>query len=178
MGQDMSKRVLFFLLFLPLPSMVQSAVFKCVENNKTVYAQMPCSKDARLLETDSLITTTQGAFSVAYSSGSGGYIVPAAINGVSVHGLLDTGATNTTISGAVAHRLGIETCEATGFAATAAGKVAVCRLTNIRLSFGGFVFAPISVLVIPAMPQDMLIGQDLLSRVQVTQKNGVMTLSR
>jgi aspartyl protease family protein len=109
---------------------------------------------------------------------TGRFSLPGSINGRNTTFLVDTGANKTVISGDFANKLGIHTCVQNGVSKTAGGTVPTCGLTVSSLSFGGFNFSNVSVILSPSMQGDVLLGQDLLFGFKVEQHNGVMVLSK
>jgi predicted aspartyl protease len=61
---------------------------------------------------------------------------------------------------------------------TAGGTVPTCSLMVSSLSFGGFIFSNVQVILSPSMQGDVLLGQDLLFGFKIEQHNGVMVLSK
>jgi len=100
------------------------------------------------------------------------------VNNLPAEFLVDSGATNTTVSGDLAYRLGIPTCQTVNQISTANGMTGVCRLTVSSLSFAGLNYSNITVDISPNMKGASLIGNDLTSKLKITQNNGVMTISR
>lgn len=115
---------------------------------------------------------------VSVSTGRGGlYWLPGEINGKPFNFCLDTGATHLSIPGKVAASLGMTVCEPAEQVDTANGKSSSCFVTLESVSIAGFEFTNVLAVIIPR-GGDILVGNSLLKKFTVTQKNGVMTLSR
>lgn len=170
-------KILLFLLIAPVPAF--AGVYKCVNDGKVVYSESPCVSGAVAYDAERVSVADGSARTATATRGADGtFSLMGAVNGQPVEFMLDTGASFTTISGALAYRLGVRSCVPAGVFKTGNGNSAYCRITLSRLSVAGFNFANVSVAVSPAMSTDALFGNDLLSHFLVIQKNGVMTLSR
>ncbi len=97
--------------------------------------------------------------------------------GVPVVYLLDTGATNTTVSSRVAFAAGYRDCQKSGYTHTANGLVADCAV-NADIELDGYVVKNHRVHIAPSMDADMLLGMDILQNMKMEQSDGVMVLSR
>lgn len=172
------KAVVLVLWFLS--GIAQAEVFKCkTEAGHVSYSEKPCGAEALAYDSKRISVNDGAAGSVTLlRDKSGRFSVPGYINGQSTIFLIDTGANVTTIFADVGHRLGIRSCVPDGVSQTAGGAVPVCHVRLTSLSFGGFKFSDVSVVLSPMARGDALLGQDLLSGFKVNQENGVMTLSR
>ncbi len=168
------------LLLLCLPIVAHAEVFKCKTDSGIVYSEKPCVAAALPYKAGRVSISEGDAASMLTvpRDATGRFSVQGEIDGYSTRFLIDTGANVTTIFGNVAHQLGIKSCVPVGVSHTAGGDVAACRIKVSRLSFGGFKFTNVFVVLNPVAQGDVLIGQDLLASVKVHQENGVMTLSR
>jgi aspartyl protease family protein len=106
------------------------------------------------------------------------YPVQGSVNGLTANFIVDTGATNTTLSAELASRLGIHSCVANSVVSTANGIANHCRVIVSSLIFAGFNFRDILVSVSPIMQGPSLIGNDILSIFKIEQEQGLMVLSR
>ena len=64
-----------------------------------------------------------------------------------------------------------------GYAATANGVVARCTATVSEITFGDFRVRNLVVAVMPNMPQDALLGMDVLGRLKIQQADRVLSIS-
>ncbi len=167
-------------LLLCLPMFAHAEVFKCKTDSGIVYSEKPCIAAALPYNAGRVSITEEDSSSTVtvLRDKTGRFSVPGEIDGHSTRFLIDTGANVTTIFGDVAHQLGIKSCMPVGVSHTAGGDIAACRVKVSRLSFAGFRFTNVSVVLNPVAQSDVLVGQDLLSNVKVRQENGVMTLSK
>ncbi len=120
-----------------------------------------------------------------FSTGAGGVIEirraadghyhwPGRVNGVAAEFLIDTGATSTALPLALAERAGLK-AEGRVTSSTAAGQVqgALSR-ADIDLD-GGVRAQRLRVTVLPGLASPLL-GMDVLSRLHLTQNDGVLRL--
>ena len=104
----------------------------------------------------------------------GHYHWPGSVNGVAVEFLVDTGATSTALPLALAERAGL-TAERSVTSATAGGTVqGVLALADVELE-GGLRAQRLRVTVLPGLASPLL-GMDVLSRLHLTQSDGVLRL--
>jgi aspartyl protease family protein len=171
----MKKLSILILFALPISAFAQ--VYKCNESGQVVYSASPCASGGMAYRSTAASGASAGSLSVPLDS-SGSYSVRGSVNGTPVQFKLDTGANATVLSADAAYQLGVKTCAAVGYAATAGGKTALCRVTISNLEFGSFQFTNIPVAISPAMRGASLIGTDLLSRFRIEQSGGFMNLSR
>lgn len=106
---------------------------------------------------------------------SGHYRAEAFINGVKTNVLVDTGATNVSISQRLADRLGIRSKVATTMQ-TANGELLVymTRLNSVKL--GGIEASNVAAIIAPDLGEDVLLGMSFLSRMDVRLYQGTMTI--
>lgn len=156
-----------------------NGIFKCVNDGKVSYTEKPCKAGAVPIKNDfvSIVEATSNTATVIHGA-NGVYSVVGSVNSQPTEFLIDTGASNTTITGELAYRLGVHTCQTVGQVNTANGSAGICRVTVSNLSFAGFNYSNIDVSVSPNMKGASLIGNDLTSKLRMTQNNGVMTISR
>ncbi len=120
-------------------------------------------------------TGSDGAIEIRRSA-DGHYHWPGRVNGVAVEFLVDTGATSTALPQALAERAGL-TAERRVTTSTAGGPVqGVVALADVDLD-GGVRAQRLRVTVLPGLTSPLL-GMDVLSRLDLTQSDGVLRLKR
>lgn len=156
-----------------------NGVFKCVNDEKVSYTETPCKSGAVPMNRDFIsISEAPSNTATVIKNNNGVYSVIGSVNSQPTEFLIDSGATNTTISGELAYRLGVHTCQIVNQTNTANGMAGNCRITVSSLSFAGFNYSNITVNLSPNMKGASLIGNDLTSKLKVMQNNGVMTISK
>lgn len=116
---------------------------------------------------------------VRIPSGAGGhYKTPGRINGHAVEFMVDTGATIIAMNLEVAQRLGINYRAGEQIPiSTAAGVVTAYKVVLDKVSVGTVEISNVEAAVsIGAFPQEILLGNSYLSRVEMRRENGVMIL--
>jgi len=110
----------------------------------------------------------------------GMYFTQGAINGQSTKFLVDTGATNVTMSGRKAEALGIDFRQGVpGSASTAAAVVPVWGIKLRSVSVGGIKLNNVSATVIAGdKPAEVLLGNSFLGRTELQQAGSVLTLKK
>jgi aspartyl protease family protein len=110
------------------------------------------------------------------SNGQGHFFANGQINGQSVAFLLDTGATDVAIPGAVAERLGLQRGARIRLH-TANGNSDGYRTQLQRLQLGDIVLNDVRALIAPNMPgEDVLLGMSALKQLEFTQRGGTLLL--
>lgn len=106
---------------------------------------------------------------------SGHYRAEAFLNGVKATVLVDTGATDVSISQEFANELGIQSNAATR-TQTANGEAVVymTRLASIKL--GEIEATDVAAIIAPELGEDMLLGMSFLNRMDVRLYKGTMTI--
>ena len=106
---------------------------------------------------------------------SGHYRAEAFINGMKTTVLVDTGATDVSISQKLANKLGIQSNAATR-TQTANGEAVVymTRLASVKL--GGIEATNVAAIIAPSLGEDMLLGMSFLNRMDVRLYQGTMTI--
>ncbi len=106
---------------------------------------------------------------------SGHYRAEAFINGVKTPVLVDTGATDVSISRKLANELGIQSNAATR-TRTANGEAVVymTRLASVKL--GGIEARDVAAIIANDLGEDMLLGMSFLNRMDVRLYKGTMTI--
>jgi len=106
---------------------------------------------------------------------SGHYRAEAFINGVKTPVLVDTGATDVSISRKLANELGIQSKAATR-TQTANGEAVVymTRLASVKL--GGIETTNVAAIIVNDLGDDMLLGMSFLNRMDVRLYKGTMTI--
>jgi aspartyl protease family protein len=106
---------------------------------------------------------------------SGHYRAEAFINGVKTTVLVDTGATDVSISRKFAEQLGIQSIAATR-TQTANGETVgyMTRLKSVKL--GGIEANDVAATIVNDLGEDMLLGMSFLNRMDVRLYKGTMTI--
>lgn len=113
---------------------------------------------------------------VLYGDRRGQYSAPGTINGEPVRFLLDTGATDVSVPGALAARLGLRRGRP-GRAYTANGTVIVYDTRLDEVALGPIVLDNVRAHINPAMGGDIvLLGMSFMRHLELNQKGGVLTL--
>ncbi|MGB7596392.1 MAG: retropepsin-like aspartic protease [Gallionella sp.] len=156
-----------------------NGIYKCMDNGKVSYTETPCKSGSLPIRNDLTSILDAPAITVTLRKNEHGlYAVGGSVNNQPTEFLIDTGATNTTLSGELAYRLGLRTCQIVGQVNTANGITGNCRVTVSILSFAGFNYSNITVNVSPNMKGASLIGNDITSTLKIAQNNGFMSISR
>jgi aspartyl protease family protein len=105
----------------------------------------------------------------------GHYHWPGSINGHAVDFLIDTGATGTAISAALAHELRLES-DGPVRSHTAAG-VVIGQVVRADLALlGGVRASRLRVVALPGLGERPLLGMDVLGRLRWQQRDGVLRI--
>jgi aspartyl protease family protein len=114
------------------------------------------------------------------TAGLGGHFeTTGSINGRSVQFLVDTGATNVSISQGEADRIGLDYRNAPrGMTATANGAVPVHYVTLSAVRVGDVEVYQVPAVVFPAQLQAVLLGNSFLSRFQMKRENDILVLEK
>lgn len=156
-----------------------NGIYKCMDNGKVIYTETPCKSASLPIRNDLTSILDVPAITVTLRKNEHGvYAVGGSVNNQPTEFLIDTGATNTTLSGELAYRLGLHTCQIVSQVSTANGITGNCRVTVSTLSFAGFNYYNITVNVSPNMKGASLIGNDITSMLKIAQNNGFMSISR
>lgn len=110
---------------------------------------------------------------------NGHYFADLKINGRRVESLVDTGATNLAISGALAKRIGLNYADGKRTrSSTAAGIVKSYVVTADKVQLGGITRYNISVNVLEGdFPEIPLLGMSFLNKVSMREENGMLILT-
>jgi len=121
-----------------------------------------------------------GGSRIVLAAGSGGhFFTQGSINGRSVRFLVDTGATNISMSQAEAQRLGIDYAKGQrGIANTANGQVVAHRVSLGTVRVGDVTVYNVDATVVPAQMDHLLLGNSFLSRFQMRRENDTLTLDK
>lgn len=112
------------------------------------------------------------------SSKSNHFYAPLSINGRTVQGLIDTGASNIAMSAEIAKSFGINHSGGkAGAASTANGKVATTIVTVPLIEVAGIKARNVPV-SIGISGEEVLIGMSFLSRVSLSMGSGTLTMSK
>jgi aspartyl protease family protein len=106
---------------------------------------------------------------------SGHYRAEAFINGVKTNVMVDTGATDVSISRSFADKLGIQSIAAIR-TQTANGETVgyMTRLKSVKL--GGIEANDVAATIVNDLGEDMLLGMSFLNRMDVRLYKGIMTI--
>jgi aspartyl protease family protein len=107
--------------------------------------------------------------------GDGHYHWPGSVNGRSVDFLIDTGATGTAISAALARELGLESNGPVQ--SSTAGGVVTGQLVSADVALHGGVGAKrLRIVALPGLDDRPLLGMDVLGRLRWQQRDGVLRI--
>ena len=121
-----------------------------------------------------------GGSRIVLSAAIGGhFFTQGSINGRSVRFLVDTGATNISMSQAEAQRLGIDYAKGQrGIANTANGQVVAHRVSLGTVRVGDVTVYNVDATIVPAQMDHLLLGNSFLSRFQMRRENDTLTLDK
>lgn len=106
----------------------------------------------------------------------GHYYTSGTVNESPVVFMIDTGATNVSISSEVASRVGLQKC-IPRLVSTANGKVNACAATVFEVTFGNFQLTNVEVTIMPNMPGNALLGMNILRNFHIEQVDKIMRIS-
>lgn len=119
----------------------------------------------------------QAAVLYAKAARNNHFFAPLTINGKTVEGMIDTGASLVALSPETARLLGVGYADGKqGAAQTANGKIATTTVTVPRLEVAGIVAYNVPVSI--GITGEPLIGLSFLNRVNMTVSAGVLTMTR
>jgi len=121
---------------------------------------------------------TDGRSHVAtfYAGRHGHYFAPLTINGVTVEGLIDTGASSIAMSLDVARQLGIDRLPAqSGSVQTANGVITASHVVVPSVTVSGITLRDVRVAI--GVTGETLIGMSFLGRLQLRMGSGTMSMS-
>lgn len=130
--------------------------------------------DARLQPKVATATGASTEISIPRSR-DGHFYVAGKINGQAVAFMVDTGASTVAVSRVTARRLGLPPGRAVAVG-TAGGMVRGEEVAGQALALGGIVVRDVRILVLPDMPGEALLGQNVLRHLVVEQSAGAMVL--
>lgn len=121
-----------------------------------------------------------GGTRIVLTAGSGGHFFSdGSINGKAVRFIVDTGATNISISENEAKRIGLDYRRGQrGIAQTANGQVVAHRVQLNSVRVGEVTLYNIEAIVLPASMDQVLLGNSFLSRFQMKRENEMLTLDK
>jgi aspartyl protease family protein len=106
---------------------------------------------------------------------SGHYRAEAYINGIKTAVMVDTGATDVTISQALADKLGLRSINAIRTRTANGDTVSyMTRLKSVKL--GGIVAHDVAATITPSLGEEILLGMSFLSRMDVRLYKGTMSI--
>lgn len=122
-------------------------------------------------------TVASGGEIVIPRSRDGHFYVAGQINGLPVTFLVDTGASTVSVKSALARRLGLPPGRPVAIG-TAGGMVQGEEITGQTVLLGGITVREVRVVVLPDMPGEALLGQNVLRHLEVVQTAERMILRR
>ncbi len=108
-------------------------------------------------------------------SRDGHYYIAGTINAQAVTFLVDTGASTVAINADVARRIGLSGGRPVNIG-TAGGVSMGREVTGQTVTLGGITIRDIRIVVLPGMPGEALLGQNVLRHLDVVQSSDRMTL--
>lgn len=126
------------------------------------------------------VASEGSASKIVLTASSGGHFVAqGSVNGKSVRFLVDTGATNISMSEVEAQRLGIDFRKGQrGLAQTANGQVVAHRVSLGAVRVGDVTVYNVDATIVPAAMDQVLLGNSFLSRFQMRRENDTLTLDK
>ena len=120
-----------------------------------------------------------GAQIVLTAASGGHFFTAGSINGQAVRFLVDTGATNVSMSQAEADRLGLKFRDGPRSSSmTANGPVVVYQVALDEVRIGDVTVYHVAATVLPAQMSHVLLGNSFLTRFQMKRENDRLTLDR
>ncbi|MFN2309050.1 MAG: TIGR02281 family clan AA aspartic protease [Gammaproteobacteria bacterium] len=124
----------------------------------------------------SRIDSDGGVEVVLQRNRAGHYLAGGRINGEAVEFLVDTGASDVSVPGALAQRLGLEPGAPVRYQ-TAAGGITGYRTRIERLELGDLVLREVPASINPAYTgREILLGMSVLKRLEFTQRGDTLIL--
>ncbi|CAN5913614.1 TIGR02281 family clan AA aspartic protease [soil metagenome] len=126
------------------------------------------------------VASAGGGSQIVLTAGSGGHFVTdGSINGKAVRFMVDTGATNISMSQSEAEHLGLDFRSGQrAMAGTANGQVIAYRVSLGVVRVGDVQVYNVDATVLPGAMDGVLLGNSFLTRFQMKRENDVMTLSK
>ena len=122
------------------------------------------------------ITDAHGAQVILKQNRAGHYVASGSINGHPVIFLLDTGATDVALSGRLAEKLGLKKGYST-MSRTANGQVVSWNTQLDEVALGSIILQGVRASILPSMMDNqVLLGMSFLKRLELIQRDGVLTL--
>ena len=122
-------------------------------------------------------TVASGGEIVIPRSRDGHFYVAGQINGQSVTFLVDTGASTVSVKSALAGRLGLPRGQAVAIG-TAGGMTHGEEVTGQTVTLGGITVSDVRIVVLPGMPAEALLGQNVLRHLEINQTEERMIMRR
>ena len=118
----------------------------------------------------------RGHVAMFYAGRNGHYHAPLTINGVTVEGMIDTGASTIAVSQETARKLGIDSMPGKqGTARTANGMIETTNVIVPSVTVSGITLHDVRVSI--GITGDPLIGMSFLSRLHVRMGSGALSMS-
>lgn len=163
------------ILSASLISLPCCALYDCPSRGRIIKSSMPC--DTTFVPYGrSQELTTRRVVEVPIARNAS-YPLAGTINGRPVSFIVDTGASITSVSKAVAIRLGIDGCPRSGITGTANGNVRHCLVTVSELTFGRHRVRNVSVAILPNLSTPALLGNNVLRQFKFEQRDGRIRIS-
>ncbi len=121
------------------------------------------------------IATGNAAEVVIPRSRDGHFYVAGQINGQPVTFMVDTGASTVAVSDTVGRRIGLPAGKSVVIG-TAGGSTRGVEVTGQTVALGGIVVNDARIVVLPQMPGEALLGQNVLRHLEVVQSTERMVL--
>ena len=164
-------KLIIILAFLPITSFAD--IYKCNKSTGSYLSSEPCDAGALVVQTHKYESSQ--VRKISFKRGvDDNFFIKGSVNGMPVSLIVDTGATQSTISGRLARQLGMNNCEKVAVAGTANGDADVCYFKAKSFSFGIWTFKDVNLAVLPNWNGEGLIGNNLLHFFRVEIENDVM----
>lgn len=116
---------------------------------------------------------------VLNADGRGHFFTAGTVNGTSVRFVVDTGASSIALGVSDARRIGLVASRGTrGMTQTANGVVAVTRIKLDTVRVGDITLHNVDATILPTEMPAALLGMSFLSRMEMQQDGGIMTLKK
>ena len=179
---NQSRAALFLLvigvLLTSSNQLFAQAIQKCIKLDGSVsYQQEACPADTQAKVFAASATDVGSSTLTLPPNGNHQYFTTLTVNGVTVKGIVDTGATYVTVSPDLANKMRISEQGATGrMMQTANGMVTVALQRVPVAKIGKFELYDVDVAIAPNSPT--LIGMSALSQLNIVNENGNLVLNR
>jgi len=174
--QTWSSVVLFAATTLAGQPALAQAIQKCTQSDGSIVYQQDVCPAGSNAKTMSFDQSTPSSLTLV-GNGNHQYSTTLTINGITVPGYVDTGATYVTISMDTANRMHVSTDDAQlRRMQTANGVIGTANKTVSVMKVGKFVLYNVEVAIVANSPT--LIGMSALSQLKFANENGNLVLSK